>query len=76
MARVLQWMGSAVKCEYRQHCLVDITKDSVEMQVPRSTWGLPCKWEATGNIIGCPKRTSWKMYNVEKEMKCKHSKSW
>ena len=48
--------GKPKPCEYRDRCLVEVTRDGVELQVPRSTWGVPCFHEVVGDLISCTER--------------------
>lgn len=44
------------RCEYRDRCLVEVTRAGVELLVPRSTWGVPCFYEVVGDLISCSER--------------------
>ena len=52
------------RCEYRKHCMVEVTRDGVELLVPRSTWGVPCFYEAADSLMDCGQRVSWKTHGI------------
>lgn len=45
------------QCEVRNRCLIDANVDGVDLVVARSSWGAPCRFEMTNDIIGCYHRT-------------------